>query len=67
MLGDPSADVRLTIAHRLGLDFPGRELAVTLIEARLLVKGHPDARAALLHAQGSLTGEGRPGRRQRSS
>jgi hypothetical protein len=67
MIADPSADVRLTLAHRLGLDFPGRELAVGLIEARLRVESHPDARAALLHAEASLTGEGRPGRRQRSS
>jgi hypothetical protein len=67
MLADPSADVRLALAHRLGLDFPGGELAVGLIEATLRVESHPDARAALMHAQGSLTGEGRPGSRRRRS
>jgi hypothetical protein len=67
MLADPSADVRVTLAHRLVLDFPGRELAVGLIEARLRIESHPDARAALLHAQGSLVGEGRPGSRRRRS
>ena len=67
MLADPSADVRLTLAHRLGLDFPGGELAVGLIEARLRVESHPDARAALLHAEGTLIGEGRPGSKRRRS
>jgi hypothetical protein len=57
----------LTLAHRLGLDFPGGELAVGLIEARLRVESHPDARAALLHAEGTLIGEGRPGSKRRRS
>jgi hypothetical protein len=66
MLGDANAEVRLAVAHRLGRGMPGSEDALDLIEQRLEVESHPDARAALLHAQAALTGEGRPGRRQRS-
>jgi hypothetical protein len=66
MLADQSADVRVTLAHRLGRGMPGSEDALDLIEQRLRVETHPDARGALLHAQGSSVGEGRPGRRLRS-
>lgn len=58
MLSDPSVDVRAFLAHRLGMDFPGHEHALPLVEARLRVEVHPRARAALLHAQASLVEEG---------
>jgi HEAT repeat protein len=65
MLEDPNAEVRLAVAHKLGRGMPGSDDAVDLIEQRLEIESHPDARAALLHAQAALTGESRPGARRR--
>ena len=55
MLADPDAEVRAVIAFGVEREFPGRELAIGLIDARLRVEVHPRVRAALLRAQAALT------------
>ena len=54
MLSDPDSDVRVAMAYRLDVDFPGHEATAHLIEARLNNEQHPRARCALLRALASV-------------
>jgi hypothetical protein len=65
MLADPDVEVRSTMAHGLATDLPGRDLALGIVEARLRVEVHPQARAALLRAQAALVEETIPSESQR--
>lgn len=54
MIDDVDGDVRMAMAHRIDFDFPGRELAGGIVEARLKIDTHPQVRASLLRAHSSL-------------
>lgn len=45
---------RVALAHQLDMQFPGRDLALKLVEDRLREEVHHQARVTLLRAQASL-------------
>lgn len=65
MLGDPDAEVRGAMADALSMAFPGAQIALGVVEARLRVEVHPHSRAALLRAQASLIEDAAPPRHRR--
>lgn len=65
MLADPDVEVRSSVAYALETDFPGREVALGLVEGRLRVEVHPRARSALLRAQAAIVEDAHAERRRR--